>query len=67
MPLQPDINLKLDKLRIQQVMINLLSNAIKFSKAHDEITVTICTKALEVPRNLEVFIEVLDTGVGISS
>ena len=48
-------------------MINLLSNAIKFSKAYDEITVTITTQDLEENREKVIYIHVSDTGVGISS
>ena len=37
--LKEDFIVKIDQLRLQQVVINLLSNAVKFSKAYDVITV----------------------------
>jgi len=38
----PEIRVKVDKMRTQQIFINLVSNAIKFSKPHDEIKVEVC-------------------------
>jgi signal transduction histidine kinase len=37
--LKEDFIVKIDQLRLQQVVINLLSNAVKFSKSYDVITV----------------------------
>jgi signal transduction histidine kinase len=38
----PEIRVKIDKMRTQQVFIKLVSNAIKFSKPRDEIKIEVC-------------------------
>jgi PAS domain S-box-containing protein len=57
-PSLPDL-VRLDRLRIKQVLVNLLSNAIKFTPSGGEIGVEV------VPRGRCVAITVWDTGIGV--
>jgi light-regulated signal transduction histidine kinase (bacteriophytochrome) len=57
----PGVQIKLDAVRIEQVMINLLSNAIKFSPPGSRVIVSL--HATQRPPALVV--EVADQGVGI--
>jgi signal transduction histidine kinase len=59
---------KLDQLRIQQVLINLLTNAIKFSKPHDVVIVKLTWSKIK-PKGEKVnfSFSVIDSGMGISS
>lgn len=50
--------LKIDKVRMRQVLLNLLSNAIKFTK-QGSITVTLLNEPLDI------IIHVNDTGIGL--
>lgn len=60
----PD-HLMLDKLRLKQILINLVSNAIKFT---DEGTVEVFVDATQADAgNLNIEINVSDTGIGIPS
>lgn len=58
--------LELDSFRTQQVVIKLLSNALKFSKAYDIIEVKIQVLPLEQSEEVELKIDVTDSGCGIS-
>jgi signal transduction histidine kinase len=59
--------LKLDQLRLQQVIINLLSNAIKFSKSHDTIKIDVITSVHKAnSANIDLCVKVIDTGMGIT-
>jgi signal transduction histidine kinase len=55
----PDINIKADKFRIEQVLVNLLSNASKYSPRGSAITieVSLTTNCVKV--------QVIDKGIGI--
>lgn len=55
----PDIAVRADREKLQQILLNLLSNAIKFTEATGEIRVS-C-----VVQDAVVKISVADTGVGI--
>ena len=61
----PEIKLKLDVMRITQVLINLLSNAIKFSKSHSSIQVSVRYDIIDADMS-NVTISVKDTGIGIN-
>jgi len=52
--------LKIDKDKVQQVLLNLLSNALKFTPSGGEVKVTTATAADKL------IISVKDTGIGIS-
>ena len=54
-----ELILKIDTIRISQVLRNLLDNAIKYSRRNKDITIKIYTQ------NGFVFIEIMDQGVGI--
>ncbi len=60
-PLQTDIFINADYLRIKQILLNLLSNAIKFNKPKGTVNVLFSSEA-----NGKVKIRVEDTGIGIS-
>jgi len=60
-----EINLLLDRMRIQQIIINLLSNAIKFSSEDDRIKVKVSLENVDEDPVL-VIIKVVDQGIGIS-
>lgn len=65
-PVKEDIIVKLDQLRLQQVIINLLSNAVKFSKHGDTVKVEILVyDLLEDSDKVELEIKVEDSGLGI--
>ena len=53
-------SLKIDRDQIDQVLDNLFSNAVKYTKKNGKITVSAKTE------NGKLFIEVADTGIGIS-
>ena len=55
----PDVQLELDRNRLQQVVANLVSNAAKFSPTGGEVTIRAVTNAGKVR------IEVMDRGRGI--
>lgn len=61
-----DSNLVLcgDPIRLKQVLINLITNALKFTKS-GSVTVTVTGQDVS-PRTYKLFVEVADTGVGIS-
>lgn len=46
-PVCLEIELKMDLMRVQQILINLLSNAIKFSPKDEIVKVKVDTKILE--------------------
>ncbi|WP_244507206.1 ATP-binding protein [Pseudomonas panipatensis] len=54
----------LDVLRFKQVLFNLLNNAIKFTERGG---ITLRASATRQGQNLDLLIEVIDTGVGISA
>jgi len=54
-----------DELRISQVITNLLTNAIKFTPEKGTITLN-ADKIEEIDKEVELRIEVTDTGIGIS-
>lgn len=53
-----------DPIRLKQVLINLITNAIKFTK-YGNVTVTVTGQDVS-PRTYKLYMEVSDTGVGIS-
>ena len=57
----PDINIKADKFRFEQVMINLLTNASKYSPRGSEIVIDVSTTESFVK------IKVIDKGLGIDA
>ncbi|MFX1390210.1 MAG: PAS domain S-box protein [Promethearchaeota archaeon] len=58
--LKQEIFLKIDKVRIEQVILNLLSNAIKNTPPHGRITI----KSFKV--NNSVKVSITDTGIGLT-
>lgn len=56
-------HVKLDPLRVQQVLLNLLGNAVKFTQ-HGSVTLRASMRGLEGSRTLRV--EVEDTGIGFT-
>jgi signal transduction histidine kinase len=58
--------LELDAFRTQQVVINLLSNALKFSKPFDIIHVKLKVSPCEQSEEVELQVDVSDSGCGIS-
>lgn len=58
-PLEEELEVYVDKHRMQQVMSNLISNAVKFSPKGEKVTI----KAIPSPRRVRV--EVHDNGSGI--
>lgn len=55
-----DVNTRVDRNKIYQMMIILLDNALSYTNPNDDIEVVLSTN------NNEVIIEVKDTGIGIS-
>jgi PAS domain S-box-containing protein len=53
----------LDEEKYERIMLNLISNAIKFTPAGNRITVRLLQKVIK--RQSKIYIEVIDTGVGI--
>ena len=64
--LPDNIVLKLDLFRMKQVIMNLLSNALKFSKVNGTVHVKLKLANVAPPDNIELLIEVTDSGIGIS-
>ncbi|MFX0038102.1 MAG: PAS domain S-box protein [Promethearchaeota archaeon] len=58
--LTDDLFLKIDKIRIEQVLLNLLSNAIKNTPPHGKITI----KSLQIDNYVQLSIR--DTGIGLT-
>lgn len=54
-----------DKLRLKQILLNLIGNAIKFTD-HGQVVVRVSLE-LELNNEIEILIQVEDTGIGISS
>ena len=61
-PLQPDLAIQADPLRLKQILINLLNNAVKFTDEGG----TIGLEIHQVPSSQNVQFLVWDTGIGIS-
>jgi len=59
-----EINLMIDRPRVEQILINLLSNAIKFSTMGDQIHVVLNTEKYSFSEE-KVTIKVKDFGIGI--
>ena len=59
-----DLNLRGDKIRLQQMIINLLGNAVKFTE-HGSITLNCRVKQKTIDSYLMCF-EVTDTGIGMT-
>jgi signal transduction histidine kinase len=59
-----DIFIEADKERITQVLINLLDNALKSTKENDIISIIVQIQE-DGRRNLEVIINIKDSGMGI--
>ena len=65
--LDKDVIVKIDLLRIQQIIINLLTNSLKFSKKDDSIIVVAkVTETQNKTDEVELLIQIRDQGVGIS-
>lgn len=64
--LAEDFVLELDQFRMQQVVVNLLSNALKFSKPFDRVIVKLQVLASFRSDQVELQIDVTDSGCGIS-
>lgn len=58
-------NLFGDELRIKQVMINIINNAIKYTKEGSVDINVSCLKVEKNDKNIELVIDVSDTGIGI--
>lgn len=58
-PLAEDVQIKVDKSRIQQVIHNLLSNSIKYTPLHGEISLVAHIE------DASLVIDITDTGLGI--
>lgn len=56
-----------DKVRIKQILMNLLTNAIQYTPERGEITLHIYNRNQIVHDYARLRIEVMDTGIGISS
>lgn len=63
----PDITVRADPEKLQQILLNLLSNAIKFTEAGGRITVDVATRETgnDGGKPGVVFLRVSDTGIGI--
>lgn len=57
-----NIQVKVDKNQVKQVLINLIENGIKYNTPRGKVEVTVFTKPKEKER---VFVSVKDTGIGI--
>ncbi|MDX2471197.1 MAG: ATP-binding protein, partial [SAR324 cluster bacterium] len=63
-PNMPEI-VKLDEVRLRQIIINLLGNAVKFTD-NGGITCTVKTKENKNPKFINLEIKIADTGIGIA-
>lgn len=52
-----------DEGRLRQMLLNLVGNAIKFTE-HGSVRI-VCGKILDTPESMQIFIDVVDTGIGI--
>ena len=66
MPLENNIFIWADEIRIRQILINLLGNAIKFTKK-GRIEINIAISKLEESEKSKIYFSVTDTGIGISN
>ncbi|KAB2922312.1 MAG: PAS domain S-box protein, partial [Dechloromonas sp.] len=64
-PRLKEIDLLGDPLRLQQILLNLAGNAVKFTE-HGEISISASISS-ESERYLSVFLQVADSGIGMSS
>lgn len=55
--------IKIDEIRLRQILFNLLGNAIKFTEA-GTITISAHTKTID-EKHQDIYIDVIDTGIGI--
>jgi two-component system sensor histidine kinase EvgS len=55
----------MDRMHFRQVLFNLLSNAIKFTE-HGGVTLSAVASSQAQPGRLQLYVEVVDTGIGIS-
>jgi signal transduction histidine kinase/DNA-binding NarL/FixJ family response regulator len=58
--------IRADAAKLRQVLINLIGNAVKFTQ-QGKVTLHLNTKPADTPQRLLLFIEVEDTGIGISA
>ena len=65
-PLFQEINVEIDKTRVQQIILNFLSNAVKFSPPNKVIRVLLKSDKIN-DNTTTVTIQVIDYGVGISA
>ena len=66
LPLEKNIFIWADEIRIRQILINLLGNAIKFTKK-GRIEINIAISKLEESEKSKIYFSVTDTGIGISN
>ncbi|MHC8319439.1 transporter substrate-binding domain-containing protein [Pseudomonas sp. GB2N2] len=64
-PANPAIDVLLDPMRFKQVLSNLISNAIKFTE-QGQVTVTVELLATAQPEQVQLLLQVEDSGIGIS-
>lgn len=65
-PMKREMILKIDPLRVQQVVINFLSNAIKFSPEGSQITVKVKNYPDKEKKEHKIKVQVVDQGIGMN-